>query len=117
MNNNYEKFKGDIRRRAYVYAVKVIRFLNSREERRVSTTVVTKQLVRSATSVGANIVEAQAGRTKRDFTNFLAYALKSANESKFWLGLLRDTSKVEKNHVPELLVKPTRLLAFLPPVY
>jgi len=55
--------------------------------------IIARQLLRSATSVGANIVEAQAGSTKRDFTNFYTHALKSANESVFWLRLLKDSKK------------------------
>ena len=61
-------------------------------DRSVNTLV--NQLLRSSTSIGANIIEAQAGRTKRDFTNFLTHALKSANETKYWLGLLRDARKI-----------------------
>ena len=49
-----------------------------------------KQLLRSGTSTGANIVEAQSGTSRRDFINFYSHSLKSTNESKFWLCLLRD---------------------------
>ena len=49
--------------------------------------------MRSGTSIGANYIEAIAASSKKDFTNFLSHALKSANESKFWLALLRDTGK------------------------
>ncbi|MEW6163180.1 MAG: four helix bundle protein [Nitrospirota bacterium] len=41
-------------------------------------------MLRSATSIGANIIEAQAASSRRDFRNFLNHALKSANETKFW---------------------------------
>lgn len=44
-------------------------------------------MLRAITSIAANIREAQAASSKRDFINFLNYALKSANESKFWLAL------------------------------
>jgi len=72
--------------------------------------IIVKQLLRSATSIGANIIEAQAGSTKRDFTNFFSYALKSANESKFWLGLLRDSAKADKDKT-EVLLRETIELA------
>ena len=68
-----------------------------------SIQVIAKQLLRSATSIGANIIEAQAGSTKRDFTNFFSYALKSANETKFWIGLLRDSEKSNREKADELL--------------
>lgn len=52
--------------------------------------VIVKQLIRSGTSILANYVEAQSASSKKDFINFFTYALKSANESKVWLALLRD---------------------------
>lgn len=55
-----------------------------------------KQLLRSATSIGANVIEAQAGRTRKDFTNFYQIALKSANEPKYWLSILKEKNK-DKN--------------------
>jgi four helix bundle protein len=81
--------------------------------RGISTNVLSGQLVRSATSIGANIVEAQAGRTKKDFSNFLSHALKSANETKFWLRLLRDSEKSEKECTEKLLNEATELSKIL----
>jgi four helix bundle protein len=49
------------------------------------------QLIRGGTSIGANIVEARAGGSKKDWLKFYIIALKSANETKYWLCLLRDT--------------------------
>ncbi|MBL7209654.1 MAG: four helix bundle protein, partial [Dehalococcoidia bacterium] len=59
-------------------------------------------LLRSATSIGANVVEAQGAGSRKDYTNFFTHALKSANETKFWLGLLRDSGKAERE-VTELV--------------
>jgi four helix bundle protein len=61
------------------------------------------QLIRSGSSVGANYVEAAAGSSKKDFTNSLTHSLKSANESKFWLALLRDTNRGDKKELDYLL--------------
>ena len=49
------------------------------------------QLLRSATSVGANLIEAKSSSSKRDFIKFYEIALKSANETKYWLSLLKDS--------------------------
>ena len=51
------------------------------------------QLLRSGTSVIANYVEGLAGSSKRDFAKFINIALKSSNESKLWLSLLKDSNK------------------------
>ena len=96
MQNNNEKPKIDLKKRAYLYAISMIKFIDGLDKNDLSAQVIAKQLLRSSTSIGANIIEAQAGSTKRDFTNFFNYALKSANESKFWIGLLRDSGKSDK---------------------
>ena len=53
--------------------------------------VLSKQLLRSGTSIGANVEEALAGQSKRDFAAKMVIALKEARESKYWLRLLRDS--------------------------
>lgn len=73
----------DLKKRTYLYALEVIKFLGSLPKDYIADTIG-RQLLRSATSIGANIVEAQASSSKKDFANFYNYALKSANESKFW---------------------------------
>ena len=88
MQNNDSQPKIELKKRAYVYALDVIKFIDGLNKNDFTVQIIVKQLLRSATSIGANIIEAQAGSTKKDFTNFFNYALKSANESKFWLGLL-----------------------------
>jgi len=103
MQNNNTKIKTELKRRAYFHSLEIIKFIDSLDKRDFSVQIISKQLIRSATSIGANIVEAQAGSTRKDFTNFFSYALKSANESKFWLGLLRDSKKAKKNEVNKLL--------------
>jgi four helix bundle protein len=75
--------------------------------------VIAKQLLRSATSIGANIIEAQAGSSRKDFTNFFSYALKSANESKFWLGLLRDSNKASTDAIIPVITETTELANIL----
>ena len=50
---------------------------------KASARVIINQLLRAITSIGANIIEAQAASSKKDFVNFLNHALKSGNESKF----------------------------------
>ena len=95
--------KNDLKERTYLYALDVIRFIDNLNTRDHSVQVISKQLLRSATSIGANIIEAQAASSKKDFTNFFSYSLKSANESKFWIGLLRDSSKADKDLSNKLL--------------
>lgn len=105
---NKEAFK----RRVYHWTLQLVTFIDTLP-RKQSTDVITRQLLRSGTSIGANYVEAQAGSSKKDFANFLSHALKSANESKFWLSLLRDTGKANKKEVEILLAELTQLANIL----
>jgi len=113
MQNNNSKFKIDLKKRAYFYALDVIKFIDIVDKKDLCAQIILKQLLRSATSIGANIVEAQAGSTKKDFTNFFSYALKSANESGFWLGLLQDSAKADKNKTEALFQETIELANIL----
>jgi four helix bundle protein len=109
VKNYNSKFKIDIKKRAYLHSLKIIKFLDQLSKNDLSCQVIGKQLLRSATSIGANIVEAQSASSKKDFTNYLHYSLKSANESRFWLGLLRDSNKAAKESVSPLLTETKEL--------
>jgi four helix bundle protein len=61
--------------------------------------------VRSSTSIGANIVEGASGSSKRDWLKFLIIALKSSNETKYWLCLIRDSIDVSKDQVSTLITE------------
>ena len=102
MQNYNAKLKVDIKKRSYIYALKIIKLIEELPRNQICK-VISSQLLRSATSIGANIIEAQAASTKKDFTNFLNHALKSANESKFWLGLLKDSGQASKERIDPLL--------------
>ena len=104
---------GDLKQRAYLYALAVIGFIDKLDKRDCSVQIISRQLLRSASSVGANVIEAQAGSTRKDFTNFFRHALKSANESVFWLGLLRDSHKADKNESNKLLLETKEIANIL----
>ncbi|TYP95890.1 four helix bundle protein [Sphingobacterium allocomposti] len=80
----------DIKHRAYDFAKQTVLFVGKQEYKHIYHSLI-DQLLRSSASVGANLVEGYAGSSKNDFIKFYTIALKSANESKFWLCLLRDT--------------------------
>jgi four helix bundle protein len=61
------------------------------------------QLLRSSTSVGANVVEARAFHSNKDFIKFYEISLKSANECKYWLCLLRDGLKLDAHTLNQLI--------------
>ena len=95
MENDNSKFKSEFKARLYRWALRLIKFIDSLGRGNVNE-VMGKQLLRSGTSVLANYVEANSASSRKDFINFFTHSLKSANESKVWLSLLRDLDKGDK---------------------
>mgnify|MGYP001618971128 CR=1 FL=1 len=102
MQNDSAKFKNDFKNRIYSWVLRLVKFIDKLPNDSVCS-VMGKQLLRSGTSVLANYVEANSASSKKDFINFFTHSLKSANESKVWLTLLRDTNKGEKSELIWLL--------------
>ena len=94
--------KSDLKQRAYLVALRVIKLIDLLPKE-VTAQTIGKQLIRSATSIAANIAEARGSSSKKDFTNFFSYSLKSANESIFWVELLRDSGKAKGIDLTSLL--------------
>src|SRR3990167_1539998 len=92
MESDSAKFKNEFKKRLYNWVVRLIKFIDTLPKDNVCS-VMGKQLLRSGTSVLANYVEANSASSRKDFINFFTHSLKSANESKVWLSLLRDTEK------------------------
>ena len=113
MQNDSAKFKNEFKRRLYNWVLRLIKFIDKLPKDSVCS-VMGKQLIRSGTSVLANYIEANSASSKKDFINFFTHSLKSANESKVWLTLLRDTNKgnqVELKWLSDELVEIANILA------
>lgn len=87
-NNKAQEFK----KRLYSFVLKLIGFIDRLPGDRVSQRIA-DQLIRSGTSILGNYIEGQSASSKKDYTNFFNHSLKSANESKVWIALLRDTKR------------------------
>lgn len=79
-----------IKDKSKVFAVRVVRMYQYLSGRK-GELVLSKQLLRSGTSIGANVREALQGQSKRDFTAKMSIALKEASETQYWLELLYET--------------------------
>jgi four helix bundle protein len=79
----------NIRHRYFHFSKQVLKFDSNCKYDRIHFSIF-DQLIRSATSIGANVVDGGSGSTKKDFINFFYISLKSANETKYWLCLIRD---------------------------
>jgi len=82
----------DICDRTFKFATRIVRFCNSLVKEGANCRVLSNQLLRSATSIGANLEEAVAGQSKAGFVSKCSIALKEARETKYWLRLLIETN-------------------------
>ena len=98
MKNDKVKFKKDFKKRLYAFTLKLVEFIDKLPNDNV-TRRIGDQLLRSGTSIIGNYIEGQAASSKRDFTNYFNTSLKSANESKLWLALLRDSERAKSEDV------------------
>jgi four helix bundle protein len=98
MQNDKLKFKKDFKKRMYSFTLKLVEFIDKLPNDNVSNRIG-DQLLRSGTSIIGNYIEGQAASSKKDFTNYFNTSLKSANESKLWLALLRDSGRAKAEDV------------------
>ena len=91
-----EKFKKEFKKRLYSFVLKLIEFLDCLPKDNVSRRIG-DQLLRSSTSILGNYVEGQSASSKKDFINYFNHSLKSANESKLWLSLLKDSKRAKSD--------------------
>ena|SRR5687767_4465232 len=75
--------------------------------------VLSKQILRSATSIGANVAEANQAQSRPDFISKLSIALKEAVETEYWLNLLRDSGYLTRKEAESLLIDCVELIKLL----
>ena len=100
----------DLERRTKLFAVRVIDFVSSLP-RSMTGDVLTRQLLRSATSIGANYREANRGVSRADFSNKIGTVQKEATETQYWIELLIESKIGSEDIVLALLKESTELLA------
>lgn len=101
-----------IRQRSFEFAVRVVklyRFLCEKQKE----FVLSKQLLRSGTSVGAMVREAEHGESKIDFKHKLSIAQKEINESLYWLELMKETGYLTKAQFDDISEDATGILKLL----
>lgn len=101
----------EIQDRAFQFAVRVVKLVN-RLPRTVAGIEVGRQLVRAATSVGANLEEADAAESKQDFIHKVGVAHKEAREARYWLRIVR-ASLLDDEEVVSLLRESEELVRIL----
>ena len=99
--------------RSFQFAVRLVKLCRSLEGMsRVSSPLV-NQLLRSGTSIGANVAEGQSAQSRADFIHKLSIACKEAKETHYWLRLLAAAEVVPENQLADLIDEANQLTAIL----
>ena len=106
MRNNPLKDK------SYQFAIRIVK-LSQYLQRDKKEFVLSKQVLRSGTAIGALIREAEFGQSKADFTSKMNISLKEANETDYWLSLLKDTDFIREDQFLSLQADCKELIAML----
>lgn len=98
--------------KSYAFAVRIVKACQylSNEKKEF---VLSKQLLRSGTSIGANIEEAIGGQSEKDFFAKLTISYKEARESHYWIRLLKDTNYLNQEEASSLLLDVEELLKII----
>jgi four helix bundle protein len=104
--------KNDLAERTKAFALAVIRMTDDLQ-RTTSSIVLGKQVLRSATSIGANYREASRGRSKPEFIAKIGDCLREAEETSYWLELLEDSRAISPSRSAPLLDECRQLIAIL----
>ncbi|MFH1460538.1 MAG: four helix bundle protein [Candidatus Omnitrophota bacterium] len=98
--------------RSYKFALEIIKLVNFLPKS-TSGTVIGNQIMKSGTSIGANVEEAQGSASKKDFTNKMAISKKEARETRYWLRLIKDSGILKENELENLLKEIDEILKIL----
>ncbi len=110
-----ERQKGcDIRERSFEYALRAIKLYQCLQDGKDGADwIIAKQYLRSATSIGANVEEAQSGESRADFIHKCSIAQKEARESLYWLGLLSRSGIISSTRLTSLIKETEELIAVI----
>jgi len=98
--------------KSYLFSIKIIKSFQSLQKDQKEF-IISKQFIRSGTSIGALIFEGQFAQSQADFVNKLSISLKEANETKYWIYLLKDTGYIDVQLFENLISDVNELINML----
>ena len=108
-----EANKKDIRERAFSFACRIVKLYQFLARQKGVSEIMGKQIVRSGTSIGANLEEAAGGQSKADFISKCNIALKESRETYYWLRILKECKLVPADKLNNLIGESNELVAIL----
>jgi len=106
------KPESPLRAKSYGFAIGIVRLARQLQQHDREY-VLSKQVLRSGTAVGALVREAEFAQSRADFANKMSIALKEANETAYWLSLLKDTQMIPEEQFTDLHAECGELIAML----
>ena len=104
--------KEEFIKRLIRFSIQILKFTEKMRKERILWSII-DQLIRSATSIGANVVEAKSSSSKKDYIHYFEIALKSANETKYWLIIVKEAMPSLKEESERLLKEVTEIANIL----
>lgn len=105
--SDLKKTDSIIQQKSYAFALQIIVLYKFLVEEKKEF-ILSKQLLRAGTSIGANVNEAVSAQSKRDFVHNLSIALKEAKETEYWLNLLKDSNYISQKKLKNYLIRPMK---------
>jgi four helix bundle protein len=106
------KEKSILREKSYQFAVRIVRLVQFLQQKKKEF-VLSKQIVRSGTAISAMIREAEFAQSDADFVHKFSISLKEANETDYWLSLLKDTDYIDLKMYESLYQDCNELISML----
>lgn len=107
------KFENVLVQKSFEFGIRIVKSYKILSTRDKSIYPIYKQLLRSGTSIGANVAEAQSAFSKKEFISKLGISLKEARESEYWLRLLKETEYLHENEYKSLFKDCQELIKLL----
>ncbi|MCK9426183.1 MAG: four helix bundle protein [Ignavibacteriaceae bacterium] len=98
-----------LKEKSYQFAIRIVKLYHFLKEEKKEFTL-SKQILRSGTSIGANVEEATGAQSKKDFYMKLNIAYKEARETHYWLRLLHDTNYIDEKQFNSIIIDCDELL-------
>ncbi len=102
----------DIKERSFTFAVRVLKMTKYLSKNSINNVLI-NQVIRSATSIGANIEEAQGAHTKSDFAHCMNIAKKEARETFYWLKLINEMNHTISERLNLLVIENEEIIKIL----
>jgi four helix bundle protein len=113
LNSERKQKQTDLTARTFEFARRAVKLCQTLDKTPGVSRSLANQLLRSGTSTGANVEEAQGGQSRADFLSKISIACKEARETHYWLRLLSASGTIPESRLTELLDEANQLVAIL----